>query len=107
MAPMRETIMPARTRMTRDLSLPLMPVTASAPVVERLTCFCIEHSEDRTRSRGPLEQTYLAAATEATRMSQSFTASAYRETAAEALTAWRAASLIAELHQTQADELLT
>lgn len=73
---------------------------------QRLMCLCAAHSADPMRSRGPLEQTYIDAKSEAIRMSQSFTASAYRETADDALAAWRASQILAETHKTQATELL-
>ena len=91
--------------LVRERRGPPMPVTASAGV-ESIMCFCSSHSGDQFRSRGPLEAAYDDASMEAMRMNQSYTASAYRETAAEALVAWRASQVLAELHTESAEQIL-
>ena len=102
---MTRRIFPSPLVRERNQRGPPMPVTASAGV-ESIMCFCVDHATDRTRSRGPLETRYLEAATEAKRMNQAFTASAYRETTADALTAWRASQVLAELHTESAEQIL-
>lgn len=95
---------------------PLMPVTASASV-DRVMCFCVEHTTNATRGRGPLETAYLEASVKGSMSrriarrqgGQALTASASGLTTEEdeALQAWRAQSAIAETYKTQAADLLT
>ncbi len=93
--------------MNRDLAIPVKPtIVASGEPVERVACFCVAHSSDRYRRHSPELAAYVVASQAAMKMRESFTASAYRETKATALDAFRAQTIIDSIDQTKAEDIL-